>query len=181
MSHQLGEQGAVIIDADAIVRELQEPDQPVFDAMVERFGPAIVADDGSLNRGAVAGIVFADAADLKALEAIVHPVLRSEIKRRIAAEAGGDNVVVLDMALLAETDNPYGVTEIIVVDLAPETAVDRLMKFRGFSAADAERRIAAQATRAQRLALATHIIDNNGDLNALAQQVDTLWERLIAT
>ncbi|NNF54445.1 MAG: dephospho-CoA kinase [Acidimicrobiales bacterium] len=178
VSEQLRDNGAVVIDADAIVRELQRPGEPVFAAMVQRWGRDVVAEDGTLDRAAVAAIVFNDKDELKALESIVHPVLRTEIERRIAEQRSTENVVVLDMALLTEKANPYEVTEIIVVDLAPETAVDRLVRFRGFSEDDAAKRIAAQANREERLAVATHVIDNNGDLTALKQQVDALWQRL---
>ncbi len=178
VSDQLQDNGAVIIDADAIVRELQQPGEPVFTAMVERWGKDVVAHDATLNRAAVAAIVFNDADELKALEAIVHPVLRTEIKRRIAEQRSTENVVVLDMALLTEKANPYDVSEIIVVDLAPHTAAERLVRFRGFSADDAAKRIAAQTSREERLALATHVIDNNGNLTALKEQVDALWQNL---
>ena len=180
VSAQLEELGAHVIDADAVVRELQQPGQPVFDAMVERWGPGIVTDDGTLDRAAVAGIVFSDAEELRALESIVHPVLQAEIKRRIAARSDSDDVVVLDMALIAEKDNPYGVNEIIVVDLAPGEQIRRLVEYRGFSAEDAQNRIAAQASRDDRLAIADHVIDNSGDIGALTTQVDRLWKHLRA-
>jgi dephospho-CoA kinase len=180
VSSQLEGLGAIVVDADAVVRELQEPGQPVFDAMVDRWGAKIVTDDGTLDRAAVARIVFSDPDELRALESIVHPVLRAELKRRITALSETDEVVILDMALIAEKDNPYGVDEIIVVDLAPAEQIRRLVAFRGFSADDAERRIAAQASRDQRLAIADHVIDNSGDLVALADQVNRLWETLTA-
>ena len=178
VSSRLSELGAVVIDADAVVKDLQEPGMPVFRAMVERWGSSIVAPDQSLDRAAVAGIVFSDKAELKALEAIVHPVLQTEIKAQIAAQSDTDNLVILDMALLAEKDNPYGVKEIIVVDLSPTAQVNRLVKFRNFSADDAEKRIAAQASRDTRLALADHVIDNSGPLEDLYSQVDDLWKKL---
>ncbi|NNE96884.1 MAG: dephospho-CoA kinase [Acidimicrobiales bacterium] len=178
VSKLLAERGAHVIDADAVVRELQRPGEPVFEAMVARWGDTIVAHDGSLDRGAVAAIVFSDEAQLKALEAIVHPALRVEIQRRIDSLASSDRVVILDMALLTETDNPYGVGEIIVVDLAIEDQIDRLVRYRGFEPADAQKRIRAQAGRDERLALADHVIDNSGSLDDLAVQVDRLWQRI---
>ena len=178
VSARLADLGAVVIDADAVVKELQQPHMPVFDSMVERWGSSIVRDDGSLDRAAVAAIVFSDKTELNALEAIVHPVLQTEIKARIAAQADTDNLVVLDMALLAEKANPYGVSEIIVVDLSPEAQVDRLVRFRNFTPDDAEKRIAAQAHRDDRLALADHVIDNSGSVEQLYVQVDQLWEHL---
>ncbi len=178
VSKLLAERGSHVIDADAVVRELQRPGEPVFEAMVARWGDTIVADDGSLDRGAVAAIVFSDEAQLKALEAIVHPALRVEIQRRIDSLASSDRVVILDMALLTETDNPYGVGEIIVVDLSIEDQIDRLVRYRGFEPADAQKRIRAQAGRDERLALADHVIDNSGSLDDLAVQVDRLWQRI---
>lgn len=179
VSSLLADRGAVIIDADAVVRELQEPGQPVFDAMVSRWGEGIVQTDGSLDRKGVASIVFNDDAELRALENIVHPALRSEIHRRIEAQRSTDHVVILDMALLTEKANPYGASEIIVVDVPSDVAVVRLVSQRGFSVEDAERRIAAQVDRAERLAIADHTIDNRGDLADLEHQVDDLW-RVIA-
>lgn len=178
VSALLAERGAVIIDADAIVRELQQPGQPVLQAMVERWGSSILLSDDSLDRKAVADIVFADGDELKALEAIVHPALRREIERRIDTHRDTDAVVILDMALIAEKDNPYGATEIIVVDLPHDLAVHRLVTDRGFAEADARQRIDAQVSRADRLAVADHVIDNRGNLAELEQQVRVLWERL---
>lgn len=178
VSSLLAERGAVVIDADGIVRELQEPGQPVLAAMVERWGSSILLPDGSLDRKAVAGIVFADADELKALEAIVHPVLRDEIQRRIEAQRDTDHVVVLDMALIAEKDNPYGAAEIIVVDLPHEIAVHRLVTDRGYDETDARQRIDAQVPRERRLAIADHVIDNSRDLDDLRRRVQDLWERL---
>ncbi len=180
VSSRLGELGAVVVDADAVVRELQEPGMPVFDAMVDKWGSSIVQSDGRLDRAAVAGIVFSDPDELRALEAIVHPVLQTEIKARIAAQSDTEKTVILDMALLAEKNNPYGVTEIIVVDLAPAEQVDRLVRYRNFSTDDAEKRIAAQATREDRLALADFVIDNSGTLAQLHEQVDDLWATELA-
>lgn len=178
VSSQLEALGAVVIDADAVVRELQEPGQPVFELMVQHWGEEIVRDDGTLDRAAVADIVFSDSDELAALEAIVHPVLQREIKQRIAGRADSDDIVILDMALIAEKDNPYGVNEIIVVDLSPAEQVRRLVAYRGFTAEDAEKRIAAQASQDARLSIADHVIDNSGDLDALATQVSQLWEQL---
>lgn len=175
VSALLAERGAVVIDADAIVRELQQPGQPVLVAMAERWGEGILLPDGSLDRKAVADIVFADGDELKALEAIVHPALRREIERRIDTHRDTDAVVILDMALIAEKDNPYGATEIIVVDLPHDLAVHRLVTDRGYDEADARNRIDAQVSRDARLALADHVIDNRRDLAELEQQVDDLW------
>lgn len=180
VSAYLAQKGAVVIDADAIVKELQQPGQPVFIQMVQKWGQDIVQSDGSLDRAAVAGIVFSDPSELGALEAIVHPVLQTEIKQRIESHRDTDNVVILDMALLAEKKNPYGVTEIIVVDLSPAEQIDRLVRYRNFSAEDAQNRIAAQATRQERLDLADHVVDNSGSLEDLEHHVERLWVEELA-
>jgi dephospho-CoA kinase len=174
VSAALAAKGAVVIDADAITREVQEPGTDVFAAMVERFGPGIVAADGSLDRQAVADIVFPDPAALADLNAIVHPAVGATIAERLGAQVGTDHVVVLDVPLLVESgrDDMAG---IIVVDVDPETAVRRLVEHRGFTEADARARISRQAGRDERLAKADFVIDNEGDLDALAPRIDECW------
>lgn len=166
--------GAVIVDADAIVKELQQPGTEVFGEMVERFGSGIVASDGTLDRAAVASVVFSDPGALADLGAIVHPRVHAEIVRRIADHEGTDDVVVLDIPLLAEAGWP-GLAGTIVVDLDPEVAVERLTSHRGFSEEDARSRIATQMEREHRLARADLVIDNHGDPEALASEVDRAW------
>jgi dephospho-CoA kinase len=174
--------GAELIDADQVVRDLQEPGGAVFEAMVEHFGADIVASDGTLDRQAVADRVFADPEALAALNAIVHPAVGAEMKARRAALADAEAIVVLDIPLLVRPDGSLGQKEwadlagIVVVDCDPEVAVARLVEHRGFEPADAEARIAAQATRAQRAAVADLVIDNSGDLAALEPQLDHCWE-----
>lgn len=175
VSAALQRRGAVIVDADAIVRELQEPGTVVFDEMVERFGAAIVAADGTLDRAAVAGIVFADAEALADLGMIVHPRVHDEIERRVAAEQDSDHVVVLDIPLLDRSGWP-GLASTIVVDLDPDVAVERLIAYRGFDETDARNRIANQASRDERLALADFVVDNGGDLDDLEREVDRAWD-----
>jgi len=182
VSALLAERGAVIIDADAIVRELQEPGSPVLSAMAERFGAHIISDDGALDRAAVAAVVFGDSDEARAaradLNGIVHPALQSEIRRRIDDLRSSDRVVVLDFPLLAE--NPRDdLDATIVVDVDAETAVERLVSARGMDADDARRRIASQIDREQRRAIASHVLDNSGDLEALVSQVDDLWDDLM--
>jgi dephospho-CoA kinase len=177
VSSLLAEHGAVIIDADALVRELQAPGSPVLEQMVERFGAEIVRDDGSLDRAAVAALVFNDEAALKALNDIVHPALAVEVTRRIDAARGTDDVVVLDFPLLAERPRE-GLSAAVVVDAPIETAIERLVSTRGMNEGDARARIANQVSREQRLAIATHVIDNSGDLDSLRDQVDALWDEL---
>jgi dephospho-CoA kinase len=173
----LAERGAVVVDADAITRELQEPGTAVFEAMVERFGPSIVAPDGSLDRAAVASVVFADAQARKDLEAIVHPAVGAEMVRRVQELTGTDAIVVYDVPLLVEAGR-RGFAAVIVVDVDPETAVSRLVAQRGMSAADARARITHQASREERLAAADLVIDNSGSLADLEQQVDEAWRWL---
>ncbi|HLT69530.1 MAG TPA: dephospho-CoA kinase [Acidimicrobiales bacterium] len=175
VSAMLAERGAVVVDADAIVRELQQPGTPVFDAMVERFGREIVAADGTLDRAAVADRVFDDPAALADLNAIVHPAVGAEIARRLEELAPTDAVVVLDVPLLVESKNPYPVAGLLVVDVDPEVAVRRLVEHRGMREADVRARMARQASREERLARADHVIDNSGTLDDLAREVEEAW------
>jgi dephospho-CoA kinase len=175
VSTLLAERGAVIIDADAIGREVQQPGSPVLAQLAEAFGDHIIAEDGSLDRPAVAAIVFNDADQLKVLNRIVHPAIGEEINRRILEQVPTDRVVVLDVPLL--TENPReGTAATVVVDLDVDVAVERLMRFRGFTEEDARARISRQATREQRLAKADRVIDNSGDTADLIPQVDAVWE-----
>ena len=174
VSAALVERGARLIDADAVVRELQSPGTPVFEAMVERFGPSIVAADGTLDRAAVAAVVFSDDAARADLNAIVHPAVGVEIASRIAAAADTDDVVVLDVPLLVEGGR-YSVAGILVVDCPVDVAVERLVSQRGMAEADARARIAVQATREERLTKADHVVDNSGPPEALEAEIDRAW------
>jgi dephospho-CoA kinase len=179
VSEMLAERGAVIVDADEIARDLQSPGSPVLDEMAARFGDHIIDEDGSLDRAAVAKIVFNDEAALKDLNGIVHPAMQDEIKRQIDAQRDTDRVVVLDFPLLNE--NPReGLAATIVVDIPVETAVERLVDQRGMEEADARARIASQVSRESRLERATHVIDNSGGLESLRDQVETLWDELVS-
>jgi dephospho-CoA kinase len=177
----LAERGAVIVDADRIARDLQTPGSPVVRQMAERFGEVIVDADGVLDRAAVAAIVFGDSdaarAALRDLNAIVHPAMQREIERQIQAHAASPRVVVLDFPLLAENPRP-GLAATIVVDVDPDVAVARLVASRGMAEADARKRISSQMPRAERLGHATHVIDNNGDLDDLRDAVDGVWDEL---
>jgi dephospho-CoA kinase len=174
VSALLAERGALIIDADAITREVQQPGHEVFDAMVERFGRGIVAPDGSLDRPAVAAIVFADEQARKDLEAIVHPVVGAEMLKGMQSVADTDTVVVYDVPLLVESAR-RGYGAVIVVDVDPDVAVRRLVDQRGMDEADARARIANQANRDERRAVADRVIDNSGTTDELAEQVDDVW------
>jgi dephospho-CoA kinase len=181
VSALLAEHGAVIVDADEIARSLQTPHSPVLARMAERFGQQIIRDDGSLDRAAVAAIVFGASPEARAaladLNGIVHPAMQDEIRRQIDAQAETERVVVLDFPLL--TENPReGLAAWIVVDIDPEIAVRRLVDQRGMDEQDARKRIASQPSREQRMARATHVVQNDGDLDELKAQVDELWNEL---
>lgn len=181
VSALLAERGAIIVDADVIARDLQSPGSPVLDRMAERFGSHIIRDDGSLDRAAVAAIVFGDSdeakAALKDLNGIVHPAMQHEIVSQILAQAHTDRIVVLDFPLLGE--NPRDdIAATIVVDIDPEVAVSRLVEFRGMDEDDARNRIASQISRDDRLAKADLVVDNSGDQAALRREVQELWRRL---
>lgn len=167
--------GALVIDADAITRELQEPGQPVLEAMIQRFGEEILLPDGHLDRQAVADLVFNDEERLRDLNAIVHPAVGAEIAQRMQEAAGTDRVVVLDVPLLVESGRS-DMRGLLVVDVDPEVAVDRLVRFRGVREDDARARIARQASREQRLAAADFVIDNSGTEAELDAQVELAWE-----
>lgn len=177
VSSMLADKGAVIIDADAIVREVQEPGSPVIARLAETFGDSVVTEGGALDRQALAQIVFTDPDALKKLNAIVHPAVGAEMNRRIIEQRSTSNVVVLDIPLL--TENPReGLQARIVVDVPEETQVRRLVQFRGFEESDARARMSRQASRDQRLAGADFVVDNSGQPEDLPAQIDALWEWL---
>jgi dephospho-CoA kinase len=148
----------------------------VFDAMVERFGPGIVGADGMLDRAAVADIVFADPKALEDLNNIVHPAVGAEIARRMEALSITDAVVVLDVPLLVEASRGYPLAGLIVVDVDPDIAVERLVMQRGMTEEDARSRMSRQASREERRARADVVIDNRGTPSDLARQVDAVWD-----
>jgi dephospho-CoA kinase len=180
VSTRLAARGAVIIDADGIVRELQVPGAPLLSALAERFGEHIILADGSLDRAGLAAIAFEDDESVAALNGIMHPAVRAEIHRRVDAEAGTDRVVVLDTPLMTETVvRGLVFAAIIVVDTPIEVAVERLVAQRGMSAEDALARISKQISRDERVATADIVIDNGGDVADLDANVDALWARLL--
>jgi len=179
VSGLLQARGAVIIDADAIVREVQQPGSPVLVELAQKFGSDVLAEDGSLDRQAVANIVFTDPDALKSLNAIVHPAVGREMNQRMIAQRASNNVVILDIPLL--TENPReGLQGRIVVDIPVELQVQRLTSFRGFDEADARARISRQATRQERLDKADFVVDNSGGLEDLIPQIDLLWTWLLS-
>jgi dephospho-CoA kinase len=179
VSALLAARGAIVVDADAITRALQEPGQPVLAAIVERFGEGVLDADGRLDRAGLAGIVFADPESLRDLNAIVHPAVSAEIARRIAAERDTDHVVVLDVPLLVETGRG-GLSGLVVVDVPTELAIERLVDQRGMSEADARARVAIQASREERLGRADVVIDNSGTLETLEARVAEVWRWMLA-
>ncbi|MFE7607225.1 MULTISPECIES: dephospho-CoA kinase [Streptomyces] len=177
VSRLLASYGAVIVDADRIAREVVEPGTPGLAAVVEEFGAGVLAPDGTLDRPKLGGIVFADPERLKALNAIVHPLVGAR-SAELEASAGPDAVVVHDVPLLAENGLAPLYDLVIVIDAAPQTQLDRLVRQRGMTEDEAKSRMAAQATREQRLAIADLVIDNDGPLAELEPQVREVWERL---
>lgn len=174
VSALLTRRGAIVIDADLIVRELQQPGQPAFIKIVEMFGSSVLATDGSLNRATIAAEVFKDKQALQKLNDLVHPLVREEMNLRVERHRNSDKVVVLDIPLLVE--NPRkGLDGVLVIDLDSEIAVSRLVEQRKMSVDDARARVNAQSTREQRLAIANHVIDNSGDRVALERQVEIAW------
>jgi dephospho-CoA kinase len=173
----LAGRGAVVVDADALAREAVAPGSDGLTRVVAAFGPQILAADGSLDRSKLAQIVFADDARLATLNAIVHPYVARR-SAELTAAAPADAVVVYDVPLLVENHLEQAYDVVVVVDVSPETQVDRLTRLRGTTPAQARARMAAQATRDQRVAVADVVIDNDGDLADLSAQVSALWERL---
>jgi dephospho-CoA kinase len=174
VSRLLARRGAVIVDADAIVHELQQPGAPLLGVLAERFGDEIIGADGELDRPKLAELAFGDPDAVRDLNAIVHPAVREEIARRVAEHAGTNKVVVLDIPLLTDRDT-YRMAALVVVDVDPEVAVQRVAADRAMSAEAVRERMARQISREQRLALADRVIDNTGDRAALARQVDDVW------
>ena len=178
VSRLLEQRGAVIVDADAIAREVVASGTPGLAAVVEAFGDGVVASDGSLNRPALAAVVFADPEARKRLDAIVHPLVRARATE-VAAAAPADAVVVNDVPLLVETGQAGSYDLVLVVEADPATRVARLVQ-RGLTAEDARARMAAQATDEQRRAVADVVLDNSGTLEELEAQVDRFWADRVA-
>lgn len=173
----LAEHGAVVVDADALAREALAPGSPGSAAVVEEFGPEVLAADGSIDRARLGRLVFADDDRRTALEAIVHPYVGRRSAELMAA-APADAVVVYDVPLLVEKGLQDGFEVVVVVDAADETRLRRLVDVRGMPEQDARERMAAQASREARLAVADHVLSNDGDLAQLAEQVSRLWAEL---
>lgn len=180
IARRLAELGAVIVDADQIVRDVQSPGSPVLTRIAETFGAEVIAEDGSLDRAALGARVFGDEELLARLNAIVHPAVRAESQRRFAEAAAADSetVVVYDVPLLVEArvEDPW---DLIVVAHAPaDVRRRRLVEIRGMSAEAAQARIDAQVSDDRRLAIADEVIDTSGALDETVAQTDALWERI---
>ena len=172
--------GAHIIDADALAREVVEPGTPGLDAVIAEFGPEVRAANGSLDREAVAAKVFGDDEARARLNAIVHPLIGERVFALLAEyeQADPDGILINDVPLIAESGVAERYEVIIVVDAPVETQLDRLVRLRGMTREAAQARIDIQASRDQRLALADHVITNDGDLDSLQRQVDDVWSAL---
>ncbi len=178
VARMLAERGAVVVDADMVAREVMAPGGPAHGPVVERFGKAVVAGDGTLDRAALAALVFGDDEARADLNRIVHPAVGQEVLRRVEAVAARepDAVVVLDVPLLAEVGRDrYPVAGVLVVDTPVDLAVARLVDGRGFTEDDARARVASQASREERRAIADLVLDNDGDLDHLRDEVDRAW------
>ena len=175
----LAELGAVVIDADLIAREVVARGTPGLDAVVAEFGPELLTAEGDLDRPAMGALVFGDADARKRLEAIIHPLVHAR-SAELEAEAGDHAVVVHDIPLLAEVGRAGSFDEVIVVDAPADLQVSRMVDERAWTREDAESRIAAQATREDRLAIATHVIDNTGTLEDLRARVVEIYAALAA-
>ncbi len=180
VSALLAELGAVVIDADQLSREVVARGTPGLAAVVEAFGAQLLTADGELDRPAMGALVFADEAKRRRLESIVHPLV-FERYAALEAEADPDDLVVHDIPLLAESGRAADFDAVVVVDVPDETRIERMIRDRGWTREDAESRIAAQATREDRLAIATHVVDNGGSLDALRERVLALHAELTAT
>lgn len=179
---RLAEHGAIVIDADQLAREAVAPGSPGLAAVVERFGAAVLTDDGALDRAALGSIIFGDATERAALNAIVHPEVRRLYRAHVdrIAEADPDAIVIYDVPLLVEARAADEFALVVVAHAPAEVRVDRLVDLRGLDRASAQARVQAQASDAERLALADVVIDTSGTLESTIEQVDALWRRLVA-
>jgi len=178
VSEFLRSHGAVVIDADAIAREVVEPGTPGFAQVVEEFGEEILGEDGSIDRPKLAAVVFSDEAARKRLEGIVHPLVFLRIVE-LEEQAPKDAVVVHDVPLLAESGRTEGFDAVVVVDAPIEAQMERMVRDRGWTEDEARARIAAQASREARRAIATYLIENTGTREDLARRVGEVFDDLV--
>ena len=177
VSAMLRELGAIIVDADLLAREVVLPGTPGLAQVVAAFGPEILTADGEMDRAKVGAIVFADPEQRQRLEAVIWPLVH-EAGQALAATAGPGDVVVHDIPLLVETGQQSSFDAVVVVDVPVEVQVERMVRDRGWTEAEARARIAAQATREQRLAAATYVIENTGTREDLRRRVAEVFDRL---
>jgi dephospho-CoA kinase len=179
---RLAELGAVVVDADKLAREVVEPGTPALAAIADHFGPGVISADGTLDRGALGAIIFVNESERAVLNSITHPAVGHRSRELFAEAAAADPnaIVVYDVPLLVESaaGRTKEFDRIVVVHAAPETRKDRLISLRGMTPDDANSRVTAQATDAQRLAVADDVIVTDGTLAETLEQVDALWERL---
>jgi dephospho-CoA kinase len=178
VARMLVARGAVVVDADAIAREVVEPGKPALAALVEAFGPEILQPDGALDRAALAERAFVTDETRKQLEAITHPAIGEEFLRQVAA-APPDGIVIHDVPLLVESKRGFEYGAVIVVEAPMELRLQRL-ELRGVARDDAARRIALQASDDDRRKVATWVVDNSSDLAHLEEQIAEIWPRLVA-
>ena len=179
---RLAEHGAVVIDADRLAREAVAPGSPGLEAIVARFGEGMLGPDGSLDRERLGALIFGDEASRLDLNAIVHPEVRRLYRERVDAAfaANPEAIVVYDVPLLAEARAADEFALVVVVDAPPEVRLERLVSLRGLPREQAEARIRSQVPDAERRAMADVVIDASGTLEHTLEQVDALWERLVA-
>ncbi|MBF0815670.1 dephospho-CoA kinase [Microbacterium paludicola] len=180
IARRLAEHGAVVIDADALVRELQQPGQPVLGAIAAEFGDGVLTPSGELDRAALGAMVFGDPERLARLNGIVHPAVKAESQRRFRAalEADPDAVVVYDVPLLAEARGTGEWDRVVVAHAPADVRVARMIEHRGMTEQDARSRVARQVSDEERLALADVVIDTSGTIDDTLAQADALWREL---
>jgi dephospho-CoA kinase len=181
VSARLAEHGAIVVDSDVLAREVVAPGTDGLAAIEAAFGSSVISDDGSLDRAALGAIVFSDAAARDTLNGITHPRIRARSKQ-LVAEASADAVIIHDIPLLFETarERLHSFDRILVVEADDATRLNRLVTLRGMAVDEAERRIASQATNADRRSIATDVIDSNGTRDETLRQVDEFWGSLPA-
>lgn len=177
VSRRLESYGAVVIDADLLARQVVAPGTPGLAQLIEAFGAQVLGPDGALDRERLGEIVFADASLRGKLNAIVHPLVGARM-RELEEAADGAAIVVHDIPLLAENHLQDGFDEVVVVDVPPRVQAERLVKERGMTAEQAGARMRAQASRQERLAIATIVVDNSGSLAELDRETGDLWAEL---
>jgi dephospho-CoA kinase len=171
--------GATVLDADELVRALQEPGTPVFKAIVARFGPQIVGPDGSLDRAALRSRILADATERLALEQIVHPAVRAE-RSRLLAQQTSSRIIVSDIPLLFEAANPADFDAVVLVDAPEQVRRERLLRERGLSAAEAGALLGLQLPTGPKRLRADFVIDNDGTRDSLRERAWQVWRKLIS-